>query len=51
LQEDEAALLDSVQQTIGAISYLRYGKFSNGQISDEVIDSLKNVEAACENKS
>jgi centromere-localized protein 2 len=51
LQEDEAALLDSVQQTIGALSDLRYGKFSNGQISDEVIDSLKNVEAACENKS
>ncbi|KAJ4136261.1 hypothetical protein NW768_003872 [Fusarium equiseti] len=51
LQEEEAALLESVQQTVGALSDLRYGKFSNGQISDEVIDGLKNVEAACENKS
>ncbi|RBR03954.1 uncharacterized protein FIESC28_11655 [Fusarium coffeatum] len=51
LQEEEAALLESVQQTVGALSDLRYGKFSNGQISDEVIDGLKHVEAACENKS
>ncbi|KAM0240477.1 hypothetical protein ACHAPO_002375 [Fusarium lateritium] len=51
LQEEEAALLESVQQTVGALSDLRYGKFSNWQISDEVIDGLKNVEAACENKS
>lgn len=51
LQEEEAALLESVQQTVGALSDLRYGKFSNGQISDEVIDGLKNVEAACKNKS
>ncbi|KAH7192085.1 Cnl2/NKP2 family protein-domain-containing protein [Fusarium flagelliforme] len=51
LQEEEAALLESVQQTVGALSDLRYGKFSNGQISDEVIGGLKNVEAACENKS
>ncbi|KAF5006957.1 hypothetical protein FDECE_6697 [Fusarium decemcellulare] len=51
LKEEEAALLESVQQTIGALSDLRYGKFANGRISEEVIDGLKNVEAACENKS
>ncbi|KAF4973585.1 hypothetical protein FZEAL_9286 [Fusarium zealandicum] len=48
LKEDEAALLESVQQTIGALSDLRYGRFANGQVGEEVIDGLKNVEAACE---
>ncbi|KAM5364897.1 hypothetical protein ACJZ2D_011304 [Fusarium nematophilum] len=51
LREEEAALLESVHQTIGALSDLRYGKFANGQIGEEVVDGLKNVEAACENKS
>ncbi|KAF5024928.1 hypothetical protein F66182_3012 [Fusarium sp. NRRL 66182] len=51
LNQEEAALLESVQQTIGALSDLRYGKFANGQISEEIIDGLKNVEAACEDKS
>ncbi|KAI1043395.1 hypothetical protein LB505_002172 [Fusarium chuoi] len=51
LKEEEATLLDSVQQTIGALSDLRYGKFANGRIGEGVIDGLKNVEAACENKS
>lgn len=51
LKEEEAVLLESVQQTIGALSDLRYGKFANGQISEDIIDGLKNVEAACQNKS
>jgi centromere-localized protein 2 len=51
LREEEAALLESVQQTVGALSDLRYGKFANGQISEEIINGLKTVEAACENKS
>ncbi|KAF4453085.1 hypothetical protein F53441_4172 [Fusarium austroafricanum] len=51
LKDEEAAVLESVQQTIGALSDLRYGKFANGQISEEIIDGLKNVETACENKS
>ncbi|KAH6891270.1 Cnl2/NKP2 family protein-domain-containing protein [Thelonectria olida] len=51
LKEEEAALLESVKQTIGGLSDLRYGRFANGQIADEVIDGLKNVEAACDRKS
>ncbi|KAH8706507.1 Cnl2/NKP2 family protein-domain-containing protein [Ilyonectria robusta] len=51
LAEEEAALLESVKQTIGGLSDLRYGKFANGDIKDEIIDGLKNVEAACEGKS
>lgn len=51
LQEEEAALLESVKQTIGGLSDLRYGRFANGQLRDEVIDGLKSVEAACDSKS
>jgi centromere-localized protein 2 len=51
LKEEEAALLESVKQTIGGLSDLRYGRFANGQIADEVIDGLKSVEAACDSKS
>lgn len=51
LEAEEAALLESAKQTIGGLSDLRYGKFANGQIKDEVIDGLKNVQEACESKS
>lgn len=51
LKEEEAALLESVKQTIGGLSDLRYSKFANGQIKDEIIDGLGNMETACENKS
>ncbi|KPM44263.1 hypothetical protein AK830_g2261 [Neonectria ditissima] len=51
LVREEAALLESVKQTIGGLSDLRYGKFANSEIKDEIIDGLKNVEGACEGKS
>ncbi|KAF7558790.1 hypothetical protein G7046_g5379 [Stylonectria norvegica] len=51
LKEEEAALLDSVKQTIGGLSDLRYGKFANSHIREEIIDGLKTVQEACESKS
>lgn len=51
LEEEEAALLDSLRQTIGGLSDLRYGKFANGKISSEVLDSLKTLQETCDNKS
>lgn len=51
LREEEAALLDSVTQTIGGLSDLRYGKFANNQIKDEIIGGLKTVQDACNNIS
>lgn len=51
LEQEEAALLESAQQTIGGLSDLRYGKFANDQIKDEVIDGLRTVQEACESKS
>ncbi|KAK7425271.1 hypothetical protein QQZ08_008292 [Neonectria magnoliae] len=51
LAREEAALLESIKQTVGGLSDLRYGKFANSEIREEIIDGLKNVEAACEGKS
>ncbi|CAM1504023.1 Fc.00g016140.m01.CDS01 [Cosmosporella sp. VM-42] len=51
LKEQEATLLESVKQTIGGLSDLRYGKFANSQIRDEILDGLKTVQDACQSKS
>jgi centromere-localized protein 2 len=50
LNEEEATLNDSVQQDVGALSDLRYGKFSNGQIRDEIVDGLRTLQDSCEGK-
>ncbi|KAL6804625.1 Cnl2/NKP2 family domain-containing protein [Trichoderma sp. SZMC 28013] len=51
LEEEEAALQESIQQTIGGLSDLRYGKLANGKLRDEIVDGLKSLQEACENKS
>ena len=51
LQQEEAALLESIQQTIGGLSDLRYGKFANAQLRDEVMDGLTTLQQACEDRS
>ncbi|KAK6449057.1 hypothetical protein ACSS6W_003853 [Trichoderma asperelloides] len=51
LEEEEAALQESIQQTIGGLSDLRYGKLSNGNLRDDIIDGLKSLQETCENKS
>jgi centromere-localized protein 2 len=51
LREEEAALSESIRQTIGGLSDLRYGKFANGQIKDEVIEGLASLQDTCESKS
>lgn len=51
LQEEESALLEAVQQTVGGLSDLRYGKFANTKIKDEVIDGLETVLEACKSLS
>ena len=50
LNDEEAALSDSIKQTVGALSDLRYGKFSDGQVRDEVIDGLNSLRQSCEDK-
>lgn len=51
LEEEEATLQESIQQTIGGLSDLRYGKLANGKLRDEIVDGLKSLQEACENKS
>lgn len=48
LDEEEARLMAAVQQSVGNLSDLRYGRLSNPQLSGLVIDSLRNTQAACE---
>ncbi|KAM0264713.1 hypothetical protein ACHAQJ_000538 [Trichoderma viride] len=51
LEEEETTLQQSIQQTIGGLSDLRYGKLANSQLRDEVIDGLKSLQETCESKS
>ncbi|PNY26106.1 Uncharacterized protein TCAP_03949, partial [Tolypocladium capitatum] len=51
LEEEEAALLASLKQTVGGLSDLRYGKLANGRLRDEVLDGLDSLQEACKGKS
>lgn len=48
LDEEEARLMAAVQQSVGNLSDLRYGRLSNPQLSGSVIEGLRNVQATCE---
>ena len=51
LQAEEDSAKEALRQTIGGLSDLRYGKFANGSLTEEVIDGLKGLQEACEGKS
>ncbi len=51
LDEEEAALLASVRQTVGAMSDLRYGRLANSQLPEQVLDGLGNLEGICKAKN
>lgn len=51
LDEEEATLLASVKQTVGAMSDLRYGRLANSQLPEQVLDGLANLEAMCRAKN
>ncbi len=51
LEEEEAALLASVKKTVGGLSDLRYGKFANSELRDQVSDGLESLQYACRDKS
>ncbi|CAK7242735.1 MAG: hypothetical protein STHCBS139747_004234 [Sporothrix thermara] len=48
LEEEEARLLAQVQQAVGNLSDLRYGRLANPQLRDQVLEGLQNVQATCE---
>lgn len=51
LEAEEAALRESIQQTVGGLSDLRYGRLSNQRLPDEVIQGLKTLQAQCDTKT
>ncbi|KAK2046630.1 Cnl2/NKP2 family protein [Colletotrichum somersetense] len=51
LEAQEATLLDSIKQTVGTMSDLRYGRLSNPKLKEDVIQGLKSVQEACDGKS
>ncbi|GAB1312914.1 Cnl2/NKP2 family protein-domain-containing protein [Madurella fahalii] len=51
MEEEEAALLASVRQTVGAMSDLRYGRLANGQLREQVLEGLANLREACKGKN
>ncbi|PSR75296.1 Cnl2/NKP2 family protein-domain-containing protein [Coniella lustricola] len=48
LEDEEAELLQSIKQTVGSLSDLRYGRLSNAQLSKQVLDGLQTVQETCE---
>ncbi|SPO03366.1 uncharacterized protein DNG_06049 [Cephalotrichum gorgonifer] len=47
LGEEEKALTESLKQTVGAMSDLRYGRLANSELADDVLQSLERVTAEC----
>ncbi|KAK1672038.1 Cnl2/NKP2 family protein [Colletotrichum godetiae] len=51
LEAQEAKLTESVKQTVGSMSDLRYGRLANPKLGEDVIQGLKSVQDACDGKS
>ncbi|KAK0639364.1 Cnl2/NKP2 family protein-domain-containing protein [Cercophora newfieldiana] len=50
LQQEEASLLAAVQQTVGSMSDLRYGRPGNNQLREQVLDGLLDLQETCKAK-
>jgi centromere-localized protein 2 len=49
--EDEAAkLLGEITATVSGLSDLRYGRLANGQLNQEVLESLGGLESVCDTR-
>ena len=51
LEEEQTKLIESVGRIVGGLSDLRYGRMSNYQLREEVLESLRNLEEACRRKT
>ncbi|KAI1802583.1 Cnl2/NKP2 family protein-domain-containing protein [Daldinia bambusicola] len=51
MEQEEAALLESTRQAVGNMSDLRYGRFVNPKLKDEVLDGLERMQDVCERKA
>ncbi|KAL1864741.1 hypothetical protein Daus18300_007543 [Diaporthe australafricana] len=50
LEKEEAELMQSLKQTVGSMSDLRYGRLSNGQLTEQVLEGLQNVQETCQTR-
>lgn len=51
LEEEEATLLASLQQTVGNLSDLRYGRLGSSQLPEQVLDGLVDLQETCKAKN
>lgn len=51
LEAEEEALQESIRQTVGGLSDLRYGRLSNQRLPDEVIQGLRTLQQQCDTKT
>ncbi|KAK3684227.1 Cnl2/NKP2 family protein-domain-containing protein [Podospora appendiculata] len=51
LADEEAALLASIQQTVGSMSDLRYGRLANHQLREQVLEGLANLQETCKGQN
>ncbi|KAK4115465.1 hypothetical protein N656DRAFT_703364 [Canariomyces notabilis] len=51
LEEEEAALLASIRQTVGSMSDLRYGRLANSRLHEQVLEGLANLQETCRGKN
>ncbi|KAI1076418.1 Cnl2/NKP2 family protein-domain-containing protein [Whalleya microplaca] len=51
MEQEEAALLESVKQTVGNMSDLRYGRLANPKLKAEILDGLQGIQDVCEAKT
>ncbi|KAI2631658.1 Cnl2/NKP2 family protein-domain-containing protein [Xylaria nigripes] len=50
LEEEASAALESINQTVGNMSDLRYGRLSNPNLTSEVIDGLHGFQETCKQR-
>ncbi|KAI0518172.1 hypothetical protein F5B22DRAFT_74724 [Xylaria bambusicola] len=51
LEDEESTLLESIRQSAGNMSDLRYGRLSNTNLAAEVIDGLHSIQETCKQKT
>lgn len=48
LEDESDMLLEGMQNTVSGLSDLRYGRFANAQLAEQVLQGLESLEASCQ---
>jgi centromere-localized protein 2 len=49
LDEESNSFLEEIQNTVSGLSDLRYGRFANSRLREQVLKGLESLEASCSN--